>query len=118
MAGTSTARTKRNYTEKDLIEKIERVEKKIIDLTDALRQLSDQVEEKKPSERKYVYGIKGLATLLGCSTATAQRIKSSGAIDGSYIQRKKGIIFDAEKVLKLYDDPYARWGIREKTRLK
>ena len=118
MTGVSTARTKRIYTEKDLIEKIERVEKTIIDLTDAVRQLSDQVDEKKPSERKYVYGIKGLATLLGCSTATAQRIKSSGAIDGAIIQRNRRIIIDAEKALKLYDDPFSRWGLRGKTKLK
>ena len=118
MAASSAARTKRNYTEKDLILKIEQVENRIKDLTDAVRQLSDQLEEKNPSERRYVYGIKGLSSLLGCSIATAQRIKSSGVIDGSYVQRKKEIIFDAEKVLKFFDDPYSRWGIREKTRLK
>ena len=118
MASSSRTSPKPRYTEKDLILKIEQVEKKIKDLTDAVRQLSDQVDEKKPSERKYVYGIKGLATLMGCSTATAQRIKSSGAIDGAIIQRNRRIIVDAEKALKLYDDPFSRWGLRGKTKLK
>ena len=118
MSPASSARVQRNYTEKDLILKIEKLEKKLSEMTDAVRQLSDKIDEKKPSERKYVYGIKGLSSLLGCSIATAQRIKSSGAIDGSYVQRKKEIIFDEEKVLKFFDDPYSRWGIREKTRLK
>ena len=106
-----SSRPKRTYTEKDLILKIERLEKKLEDLTTAVRQLSDKLDEKKQSERKYVYGIKGLAGLLGCSVATAQRIKSGGAIDGSYVQRKKEIIFDAEKVLQFFDDPDSRWGI-------
>ena len=46
MAASSAARTKRNYTEKDLILKIEQVEKRIVELTEAVRQLSDQLEEK------------------------------------------------------------------------
>ena len=118
MASSSKTIHKPIYTEKDLILKIEQVEKRIKDLVDAVRQLSDRVEEKKPSERKYVYGIKGLASLFGCSVATAQRIKSSGTIDGAIIQRNRRIIVDAEKALQLYDDPYGRWGIQEKTRLK
>ena len=46
---------------------------------------------------KYVYGIEGLATLYGCSTVTAQKIKNSGRIPYNQIGRK--IIFDVDKVL-------------------
>ena len=118
MAASSAARTKRNYTEKDLILKIEALEKKLSEMTDAVRQLSDKIDEKKPSERKYVYGIKGIASLFGCSIATAQRIKSSGEIDGAIKQRNRRIIVDAEKALQLYDDPFSRGGLRGKTKLK
>lgn len=118
MPSNSSSRTKRNYTEKDLILKIEQVEKRIKDLTEAVRQLSDQVDEKKPSERKYVYGIKGIANLFDCSIATANRIKASGAINGAIIQRNRRIIVDAEKALELFDDPLSKWGLRRRSKPK
>ncbi len=118
MAESSAARTKRKYTEKDLILKIEHVEKKIQDLTDAVRQLSDRLEEKEPAKREYVYGIKGLATILGCSIATANRIKATGDLNGAIIQRNRRIIVDVQKAMELFDDPLSKWGIRRKSKLK
>ena len=50
------------------------------------------------TERKYVYGILGIAKLFGCSLPTANRIKKSGKID-TQIGRK--IIVDAELALEL-----------------
>ncbi len=35
-------------------------------------------------EKKYVYGIGGIAKLFGCSIPTANRIKKSGKIDKSH----------------------------------
>lgn len=52
-------------------------------------------------DRRYVYGIFGLATLLGCSKPTAQRIKNSGKIDAAISQEGRKIIVDADKVLEL-----------------
>ena len=52
-------------------------------------------------QKHYVYGLKGLCTLLGCSLSTAARIKKSGAIDAATSQRGKIIVFDADLVLDL-----------------
>ena len=38
------------------------------------------------TERKYVYGILGIAKLFGCSLPTANRIKKSGKIDKAITQ--------------------------------
>ncbi len=115
----AAAKPRRNYTEKDLIDKINILEDEIHDLKDMVRTLADVVSESKPPKKKeYVYGIKGIAQLFGCSTATAQRIKSSGEIDGALIQRNRRIIVDVEKALMLFNDPYSKWGIRKHTRLK
>lgn len=52
-------------------------------------------------QKHYVYGLKGLCSLLGCSTSTAARIKKSGSIDAATSQRGKIIVFDADLVLDL-----------------
>lgn len=54
---------------------------------------------KSENTRRYVYGLKGLATLLGCSVTTAQELKSSGKIDSAFSQFGRKIVFDADKVL-------------------
>lgn len=54
--------------------------------------------EVKNDERKYEYGIAGLARILDCSTTTAQKWKNSGKIPYKQIGRK--VIFDVEKVLE------------------
>ena len=53
------------------------------------------------SVKKFVYGIKGLAQLCGCSRAKAQRLKSSGKIDQAIFQDGHTIIIDAELALQL-----------------
>lgn len=37
------------------------------------------------TEKKYEYGLKGLAKILGCSVSKASEIKSSGILDLSLI---------------------------------
>jgi len=64
-----------------------------------------QSEEKKPERKRLVYGIKGLAKLLSCSTTTAQRIKNEGVIDKAITQFGRKIIIDADMALKLIKDP-------------
>lgn len=49
--------------------------------------------------KKYVYGVAGLAKLLGCSIATAQRRISSGKIDQCIIRSGRLIMIDKEAVL-------------------
>ena len=84
---------------------------RIIDLTlgELLEAVEDRVKEViagKPdketnTEKRYVYGLKGLARLLGCSKTTASRIKTSGKIDKAITQIGALLIIDAELALKL-----------------
>lgn len=53
------------------------------------------------TNRKYVYGIPGIARLFGCSLPTANRIKKSGKIDMAITQIGRKIIVDAELALEL-----------------
>ena len=55
----------------------------------------------KPEEKKYVYGIKGIADLFNCAIPTANRIKASGKIDKAITQIGRKIIVDAEYALEL-----------------
>ena len=54
-----------------------------------------------PSNKKYVQGIKGIASLFGCSKSTAQRIKKSGIIDDAITQVNRKILVDADLALEL-----------------
>lgn len=71
------------------------------DVEKAIREMvagSAPVPQKGP-EKWLVYGINGLAELLGCSIPQAQRIKSTGVLDAAIIQYGKIIITDADKAL-------------------
>ena len=96
--------------EKDVFDKQKAIEKKLDDIITALQHIYDIIEQDKPKVPKYVYGIKGLAQLLGCSTSTAKRLKRSGVLDGAIIQRNRSIIVDAQRALALFDDSDARYG--------
>lgn len=54
------------------------------------------------TEKKYEYGLKGLAKILGCSVSKASKIKSSGILDDAIIQNGNIIIIDKEKALELF----------------
>ena len=59
-------------------------------------------DSKELVERKHlVYGLKGLCKLLGCSMATAYRIKKSGVIDPAISQCGNIIVIDADLALDL-----------------
>ncbi|TKC01245.1 DUF3853 family protein [Pedobacter cryotolerans] len=49
------------------------------------------------SKSRYVYGLAGLAELIGCSKPTALKIKDSGKIPFAKVGKK--FIFDEEKVM-------------------
>lgn len=53
------------------------------------------------SEKKYVYGIAGIARLFNCSIPTANRIKASGKLDNAIRQIGRKIIVDAELAIEL-----------------
>lgn len=54
------------------------------------------------SEKKYEFGLKGLAKMLGCSISKASEIKSSGVLDDAIIQNGNIIIIDKERALALF----------------
>lgn len=54
------------------------------------------------AEKKYVYGLKGIAKILGCSLSKASEIKSSGILDEAIIQNGNIIIVDKDKALQLF----------------
>lgn len=69
-----------------------------------VRQVLNGTMPKNTEERKYVYGLKGLMNLLGCSKTTASRLKQSGKLDAAITQCGSLIIIDAEKALQLAGD--------------
>lgn len=62
---------------------------------------SESKTETKQTTKKFVYGLRGLASLFGCSIPTANRIKQSGKIDKAITQIGRKIIVDVELALEL-----------------
>ena len=52
-------------------------------------------------EKRYVYGLAGIARLFGCSLPTANRIKQSGKTNRAITQVGRKIIVDANLALEL-----------------
>ena len=80
---------------------------RLIDLTagqllDLIESASNKQEESK--ERRYEYGIAGIARIFNCSISTANRIKASGKIDKAISQRGRLIVIDAEKAIELFNN--------------
>ena len=69
------------------------------EFVDIIREHVPQTEPKK--EKKYVYGIEGIAEIFNCSRATAQRIKNSGRIDKAISQVGRKIMVDVDRVIEL-----------------
>ena len=59
------------------------------------------IKSSSKEEKRYVYGLAGIARLFGCSLPTANRIKQSGKIDRAITQIGRKIIIDAELALEL-----------------
>ncbi|MCT4047243.1 DUF3853 family protein [Elizabethkingia anophelis] len=76
----------------------------LVELLDSGKKDSnDQLAVTKEEKKEYVYGISGLAKILGCSKNHAGRLKSSGLLDGAIIQNGRKIIVDKEKALELFN---------------
>ena len=63
-------------------------------------------------KKHLVYGLQGLCDLLGCSTATASRIKQSGVIDAAVSQVGNIIVIDADLALDLLNTSKKRKNVR------
>ena len=84
---------------------------RIIDLTvGQLAEIIDKAVEESLSRRqssedntaRYVYGIKGIATLLGVSERQARNIKASGTISKAIRQQGRTIVTDARLAMELF----------------
>lgn len=65
-------------------------------------------------EKRYVYGLAGIARLFGCSLPTANRIKQSGKINRAITQVGRKIIVDADLALELAGRKTGgRWWIQQ-----
>ena len=60
-----------------------------------------QIPQEQHTEKRYAYGLRGLADIFGCSLPTASRIKSSGQIAGAIKQVGRKIIIDIDLALEL-----------------
>lgn len=60
-----------------------------------------EVSKNLNSYKKYEYGLKGLAKVLGCSVSKASEVKSSGILNEAIIQNGN-IIIDIERALELF----------------
>lgn len=60
------------------------------------------ISKRDAEQSRVVYGIKGLANLLGVSETQAKRIKASGILNGAIAQRGRTIITNADEALKLW----------------
>lgn len=76
-----------------------------IDLKKPLLQLTVEefldLQKSSATEKKYEYGLKGLAKMLGCSRSKASNIKSTGILDEAIVQNGNLIIIDKEKAMQL-----------------
>lgn len=73
----------------------------IIELFSSIVPFEQKPQVKDFTTEKYVYGISGLANLLGCGKTKAQEIKNSGTIDDAIIQNGKKLIINADLALEL-----------------
>lgn len=71
------------------------------ELLDILQPVISNHPEKTENVKHLVYGLKGLAELLHCSIATANRIKQEGCLDKAISQVGRKIVIDADLALEL-----------------
>ena len=84
-------------------------ETRIIDLTvsqlvELLETTMKATRTEPEKENRLVYGIAGIASVFGCSIATANRIKKSGVIKDAIMQDKRLIIVDADRAVELWKE--------------
>lgn len=64
----------------------------------------DAKAKEEATQRRFVYGIAGIAQLFNCSKTTANRIKASGKIDKAISQCGRMITVDADLALSLINN--------------
>ena len=75
----------------------------LVELLDSRKpEAKENAQPEKLLNEKYVYGLSGLAKILGCSKNHAGKLKSKGIFDEAIIQNGRKIIIDSEKALELF----------------
>ncbi|MGL5277248.1 DUF3853 family protein [Myroides sp.] len=62
----------------------------------------NRLHELDRQNKRYVYGIAGIAKLFNCSISTANKIKKEGKIKKAILQYGRKIIVDADLALELF----------------
>ena len=78
-----------------------RKDNELSELCENLKDLFSEPRIENSVPKHYVYGLKGLAQLMGCSYPTAFRIKKSGIIDPAISQVGKIIVIDTDLAIDL-----------------
>jgi hypothetical protein len=73
----------------------------VADLLEILKEAQQPQPVMQQPQKKYVYGLAGIAKLFGCSRTTASEIKKSGVIDGAITQVGRTIVVDMDLALQL-----------------
>jgi hypothetical protein len=74
----------------------------LLDLIKRTEQPAQPKDFTPTSGKEYVYGLAGIAKLLGCSKQHAMRLKASGKLDEAIKQDGRIIVTDARKALELF----------------
>jgi hypothetical protein len=72
-----------------------------LEAIDHAKEIRDAPAMERDIGRRYVYGVRGLSKLLGCSISTAQRRVSSGILDNCITRSGRLIIIDADTALDI-----------------
>jgi hypothetical protein len=75
-----------------------------LEAIDHAKEIRDAPAMERDIGRRYVYGVRGLSKLLGCSISTAQRRISSGILDNCITRSGRLIIIDADTALEILKD--------------
>lgn len=67
----------------------------------AVKTAAEDAKSRESAGKWLVYGIDGLAKLMGCGKTQAAEVKRSGILDEAITQNNKTIIIDAELALRL-----------------
>ncbi len=66
------------------------------------REINTAKQSRQTSERRYVYGLKGICSLFNCSHSTAQKLKDH-VIAEAVSQNERKIVVDVDLAIELFN---------------
>lgn len=79
-------------------------------------EMKETIEQKNNPTPNLIFGLKGLAALLGVSYSTAYRIKRSKILQEATYQVNRCISFDANKVLEILKESNNIYNVKRRKR--